>query len=115
MTFIGIIVGQFGFGFLADVMGRKLASICTACLTIGGTVASACVNNNGPVSIVMCLAICRFFAGLGIGGEYPLSAALSQEMGHNFCLNRTTLLQINICMLNLGSISQAILCLILVS
>jgi len=23
MTFIGIIVGQFGFGFLADLMGRR--------------------------------------------------------------------------------------------
>lgn len=76
--------------------------------------ASACVSNSRHVSIVEALALCRFFAGLGIGGEYPLSAAISQEMGQNLCLNRMTLLQINIAMLNFGSISQALLCLILV-
>lgn len=116
MTFVGVILGQFSFGCLGDILGRKGASLCTAVLTSGGVVASACVTDNRYLTIAGGMAICRFFAGLGIGGEYPLSAAIAKEMGgQSLGFSRMQLLQINIMMLNLGSLSQALFFYILLS
>lgn len=114
MTFVGVIIGQVGFGAIGDLLGRKLSSIITAILTIAGVVAAACVTDRGYFSIGSSLAVCRFFAGVGIGGEYPISAAISREMGDNLCLDRMQLLQINMILYTLGSISQALYCYILI-
>jgi len=116
MTFVGVIVGQFIFGTAGDLFGRKTSSLACAFLTIGGTVASACVTETGPMALASSLALTRFFAGLGIGGEYPLSAAISHEMGtENLVFSKQTLVQINMCMLTTGALVQAIFCYILLA
>jgi len=114
-TYIGVIIGQFAFGFIADILGRKWSSVATATLTIAGVVASGCVNDGGYFTIATCMAVCRFFAGIGIGGEYPISAAIAKEMGHNLAISRLQLLQVNASMLNLGSVVQSLFCFILLS
>lgn len=79
-TIAGIIVGQLGFGLVGDILGRKWAFVTTAGLTVVGTLLSACVaDSSGSFGLVRQLALCRFILGLGIGGEYPLSASVMTE------------------------------------
>jgi PHS family inorganic phosphate transporter-like MFS transporter len=48
-------------------------------LVILGTLASALAFPVGPISIATVLAVLRFVLGIGIGGEYPLSATITAE------------------------------------
>lgn len=114
MTFVGVIVGQLSFGVVADMTGRKLASITTAILTVLGVLASSFVAESWPLGLATSFGICRFVAGLGIGGEYPLSASLSKEaMKTTLSMDRTQLLVLNMGMMNFGGMAQACLTLTL--
>lgn len=117
LTLIGVIIGQLSFGAIADCMGRRWASLTTAALTILGAVLSACVTDTygSPWSLPLQLALCRLVLGLGIGGEYPLSAVLSKEVAGDaeLTLTRAQLLVINMAALNVGVLIQTLLVLIL--
>jgi PHS family inorganic phosphate transporter-like MFS transporter len=113
-----VVIGQLSFGLLADTLGRKTASLFTATLTIIGAVLSGCVQDTNGSGWDICgqLGLARFLLGLGIGGEYPLSAALSQELeGSALCLSRSQLLCLNIAFFNVGMLCQAVLVLTLIS
>jgi len=75
----GIIVGQLSFGFVADWLGRKWAFVATAGLTVVGAVLSALVRDGGAMPLPLQLALCRLVLGVGVGGEYPLSATVTAE------------------------------------
>merc|ERR1719162_542788 len=93
---VGVFLGQLCFGAIADIAGRRLVSISTATLTILGAGLSASVVGGTSLSISMQLAICRFILGLGIGGEYPISAAISSETPRDrLCFSRAQLLVSN--------------------
>mmetsp|Transcript_60989 Transcript_60989/g.132253 ORF Transcript_60989/g.132253 Transcript_60989/m.132253 type:complete len:458 (-) Transcript_60989:86-1459(-) len=79
MMIAGIIVGQLSFGFIADLCGRRWTFVATAVLTVLGALASASVYAEDPALLPGRLAFCRFFLGLGVGGEYPLSATVTAE------------------------------------
>jgi len=80
MMLCGVVVGQLTFGFVADMIGRRWAFITTAALTIVGALASACVQESvGWFDLAMQLALTRFWLGIGVGGEYPLSATVTAE------------------------------------
>lgn len=80
----GVILGQLTFGYLSDLLGRKWIFVCTAALTAFGAVASALTTpNNTVVSLPVQLAVCRFFLGLGVGGDYPLAAAVTAEIAQH--------------------------------
>lgn len=114
-TYFGVILGQFSFGFLADVLGRKWTSVTTAIITIASVIACGCVTNNGYFSIVVCLCICRLFAGIGIGGEYPVSAAIAKELGGNLVITRLQLLMVNGLMFTMGCMTQSLFAFIILS
>merc|ERR1719382_1212066 len=104
MTLVGVIVG------------RKAASIATTTLTIGGAILSSCVFQGGVWSLGLQLVLCRFMLGLGIGGEYPLSAAISKEVGpEGLKLTRSQLLIMNMMAFNIGVAIQSILTITLLS
>ncbi|KAI9460368.1 phosphate transporter [Russula earlei] len=70
---IGTLVGQLLFGWLADSHGIELIII------IIGTFGQA-ISGQGPtVGIIGALICWRFIMGVGIGGDYPLSAVISSE------------------------------------
>jgi PHS family inorganic phosphate transporter-like MFS transporter len=75
----GAVVGQLSFGIIGDLLGRTSAWIVTLSLIIIGDLGSALTPEMNPKSIAIWLAFFRFFLGLGIGGEYPLSATVSSE------------------------------------
>ncbi len=66
-------VGALVFGRIADVLGRKSVYITVAVIMIVGAIASAFATD------FLWLVVARFVLGLGIGGDYPVSAVLMSE------------------------------------
>jgi len=79
----GNFIGQLGFGYLGDKLGRKkmygVELIIMIVCTIGSAVAAPAARG---FSIVVIIAIWRFFLGVGIGGDYPMSAVITSEFAN---------------------------------
>ena len=77
----GTVLGQLGFAILADVYGRQrmygLELLIIIISVIGVTMASNGSSNS--MSLVGWLVAWRFLLGIGIGGDYPLSAVITSE------------------------------------
>ena len=71
----GVLTGQLGFGYVADWMGRKWAFVATAALTVIGALSCSLCQN---AAVVLQMSLCRFVLGVGVGGEYPLSATAAR-------------------------------------
>ncbi|KAG6852628.1 hypothetical protein C0991_010325 [Blastosporella zonata] len=74
-TPVGTLIGQLLFGWLADVVGHGIELM----IIIIGTFAQALSGEGHAVRIVGVLVVWRFLTGIGIGGDYPLSAVISSE------------------------------------
>ncbi|HEX9131915.1 MAG TPA: MFS transporter [Ktedonobacteraceae bacterium] len=72
-SLIAAALGSIIFGRLADYVGRRSIYGFTLIVLAAGAIASALSPN------VIWLLIFRFVLGLGIGGDYPLSATLMSE------------------------------------
>jgi PHS family inorganic phosphate transporter-like MFS transporter len=70
---LGAFVGAFTFGRIADVIGRKKVYVTVAVIMILGAIASAFAPD------FIFLVIARLVLGLGIGGDYPVSAVFMSE------------------------------------
>lgn len=73
---LGAFVGAFVFGRVADVLGRKNVYVIVAAIMVVGALASAFAPNLGL------LLVARFVLGLGIGGDYPVSAVMMSEFSN---------------------------------
>ncbi|KAG6827981.1 hypothetical protein H0H92_009807 [Tricholoma furcatifolium] len=78
-TPVGTLVGQLLFGWLADVLGRKRMYGVELMIIIVATFAQALAGQGNAVGIIGVLVVWRFLMGIGIGGDYPLSAVISSE------------------------------------
>ncbi|THH30285.1 hypothetical protein EUX98_g3909 [Antrodiella citrinella] len=78
-TPVGTLMGQLLFGWLADVVGRKRMYGIELMIIIVATFAQALSGRSEAVSIIGALVIWRFLMGIGIGGDYPLSACITSE------------------------------------
>lgn len=75
----GIIVGQILVGVLGDWLGRRWGLIQDACIMFTGLImltASWGVTQQGWV---ICYVWSLFFYGIGVGGEYPMTATSGME------------------------------------
>ncbi|KIK62381.1 hypothetical protein GYMLUDRAFT_41813 [Collybiopsis luxurians FD-317 M1] len=81
-TPVGTLVGQLLFGWLADVIGRKKMYGFELMIIIFATFAQALSANGPAVTIIGVLVVWRFLMGIGIGGDYPLSAVISSEFAN---------------------------------
>src|SRR6059058_1034377 len=72
-SLIAAAIGSIFFGRLADYVGRRSIYGITLIVLAAGAIASSLSPN------VFWLLIFRFILGLGIGGDYPLSATLMSE------------------------------------
>jgi PHS family inorganic phosphate transporter-like MFS transporter len=78
-TPVGTLVGQLLFGWLADVVGRKRMYGIELMIIIIACFAQALSGQGHAVTIIGVLVVWRFIMGVGIGGDYPLSAVISSE------------------------------------
>ena len=70
---LGAFFGALVFGRIADVLGRRAVYALVAVVMIIGAVTSAFASN------LVWLVAARFVLGIGIGGDYPVSAVLMSE------------------------------------
>ncbi|KAH7303873.1 major facilitator superfamily domain-containing protein [Stachybotrys elegans] len=76
---IGMIIGMLGFGVIVDQLGRKTGAVATTILLVLGIVMSAAAHGATPTGLFWMLIIARGIAGVGAGGEYPVSGAGAAE------------------------------------
>ncbi|CAI6338056.1 unnamed protein product [Periconia digitata] len=78
-TSAGTVIGQVGFGALADIVGRKKMYGLELILIIVATLAQALSGPGPGTSIVGLIIFWRVLMGIGIGGDYPLSSIITSE------------------------------------
>merc|ERR1719436_602627 len=66
-------------GYLGDLLGIKRALVITNPLTVVGYLASALLAWGGADTVWGIITASRFLLGIGVGGNYPLSAAKAAE------------------------------------
>lgn len=74
-----MIVGMLLFGVVVDQLGRKTGAVATTTLLVVGIVLSAAASGTTPPGMFWMLIIARGIAGVGAGGEYPVSGAGAVE------------------------------------
>ena len=79
---LGVMLGMISLGILSDTIGRRYGSILTAtfmsCSSIGMVVITFSFANDAK-SLFGYMSILLFIFGIGVGGEYPLSASSASE------------------------------------
>ena len=75
----GTVLGQVGFGILADILGRKRMYGLELILIIAATLAQSLSAASSAISITGVLIFWRVMMGIGIGGDYPLSSIITSE------------------------------------
>ncbi|PAV16095.1 phosphate transporter [Pyrrhoderma noxium] len=78
-TPVGTLIGQLLFGYLADRLGRKRMYGVELMIIIIATFGQALSGHAAAVNIIGVLIVWRFSMGIGIGGDYPLSAVIASE------------------------------------
>jgi MFS family permease len=73
MTLLGAVLGALIYGRIADKIGRKKIYGLEASIMAMAALASAFSPG------VIFLIVCRFVLGLGVGGDYPISAIIMSE------------------------------------
>ncbi|BFZ60915.1 hypothetical protein YB2330_001967 [Saitoella coloradoensis] len=75
----GTVIGQLGFGYLADVVGRKKMYGLELIVILVATLGQALSATSPAISIVGLMIFWRTIMGVGIGGDYPLSSVITSE------------------------------------
>ncbi|PHH74957.1 hypothetical protein CDD80_2738 [Ophiocordyceps camponoti-rufipedis] len=78
-TSAGTIVGQLGFGCMADIVGRRQMYGLELFVIIVATIGQALTSGSPSCSIVGLVIFWRVIMGIGIGGDYPLSSIITSE------------------------------------
>ncbi|KAI0645989.1 MFS general substrate transporter [Trametes meyenii] len=78
---IGSVIGQFAFGYSADYFGRKAVYGKELMLIIFATIGSLCDPTGAlsPSGALIWLGVWRIILGIGIGGDYPMSASVATD------------------------------------
>ncbi|KAG0302379.1 Plasma membrane permease, mediates uptake of glycerophosphoinositol and glycerophosphocholine [Dissophora globulifera] len=115
--FIGCIIGQIGFGFICDRVGRKVGMLVTTFLVIlGAALCAGTTGRHGSLdNFFWALTVYRGILGVGIGGEYPCSATSASEAADQVIPGKRGLLFVLVTgfVVNCGFVLSAIFPLIL--
>ncbi|KAJ2082926.1 hypothetical protein H4R24_001196 [Coemansia sp. RSA 988] len=113
-TQLGCIIGQFVFGYLSDRLGRKrmygVELLIIIVCTIGGSFAG---NTARGLSVYWVLFIWRFVLGIGIGGDYPVSAVITSEFATT--KNRGAMVAAVFAMQGFGIVAAAIVAIVVLA
>ncbi|KAL4155291.1 hypothetical protein PRNP1_007402 [Phytophthora ramorum] len=112
----GNAVGQISFAILGDILGRKRIYGIELMVLIAGALlcafASWPVNGEGNNLLIM-LSIWRFVLGVGIGGDYPVSAVITSEFASS--KRRGTMIATVFAMQGFGIIMGAVMAVIVLA
>ncbi|CAK9435494.1 uncharacterized protein LODBEIA_P02210 [Lodderomyces beijingensis] len=78
-TSVGTVVGQVGFGSIADLVGRKKIYGMELIVMIAATIMQCTIGTSPAISFPAWFSTLRIIMGIGIGGDYPLSSIISAE------------------------------------
>lgn len=78
-TSVGTVIGQFGFGIMADILGRKKIYGMELIVMIASTIMQCVIGYAPGVNFAALLTFFRITMGIGIGGDYPLSSIITSE------------------------------------
>ncbi|KAG2139628.1 major facilitator superfamily domain-containing protein [Suillus bovinus] len=78
---IGSVIGQFLFGYCADALGRKAVYGKELMLIILATILciSTPTGTLSPNGSLIYLTMFRILLGVGVGGDYPMSASVTSD------------------------------------
>ncbi|KAM5536672.1 hypothetical protein V8D89_009600 [Ganoderma adspersum] len=78
---IGSVIGQFAFGYSADYFGRKAVYGKELMLIIFATIGTICDPTGAlsPNGALIWLGVWRIILGIGVGGDYPMSASVATD------------------------------------
>ncbi|KAJ6306155.1 hypothetical protein OIU78_021476 [Salix suchowensis] len=79
---LGTVIGQLVFGMLGDRMGRRHVYGISLMLMVLSSVGCGFSICRTKTCVLASLGFFRFFLGLGIGGDYPLSATIMSEFAN---------------------------------
>jgi PHS family inorganic phosphate transporter-like MFS transporter len=79
VALVGAFCGQLLFGWLGDKLGRKRVYGMTLLMMIVFSIASGFSFGSTAKGVMTSLCFFRFWLGVGIGGDYPLSATIMSE------------------------------------
>ncbi|CAJ2650324.1 unnamed protein product [Trifolium pratense] len=83
VALLGTAIGQLLFGRLGDLKGRRHVYGIALLLMITSSLASGfSICTTKRACVFLSLAFFRFFLGLGIGGDYPLSSTIMSEFAN---------------------------------
>jgi PHS family inorganic phosphate transporter-like MFS transporter len=78
-TSAGTVIGQVVFGYMADWIGRKRMYGIELIIILAATLAQSLTASSTSLSLVGAMVFWRVVMGIGIGGDYPLSAVITSE------------------------------------
>lgn len=70
-----MIIGMVGFGVVVDQMGRKTGAVATTVILLLGIALSTAASGRSANGLMWMLVVARGVAGVGAGGEYPVSGS----------------------------------------
>ncbi|KIW97786.1 uncharacterized protein Z519_01370 [Cladophialophora bantiana CBS 173.52] len=112
---MGMIVGQIGFGIFGDALGRHSIYGKELMVTILGTFLVVLMPWKGfsHHDVIAWMSVFRMVTGIGIGGDYPMTSALSAE--HNPLRSRAKLVLAVFASIGLGGMTVGIVYLVLLA
>jgi PHS family inorganic phosphate transporter-like MFS transporter len=75
----GTVVGMMGFGWLSDRLGRRKMYGVELAIIVLATLAQSLAAPSKAVTMTGLIIFWRVVMGIGIGGDYPLSAVITSE------------------------------------
>ncbi|CAN8292187.1 unnamed protein product [Cochlearia groenlandica] len=83
IALLGTATGQLVFGYLGDRVGRRrVYGLCLIIMTLSSFGCGFSVCTTRRSCVMVSLGFFRFILGLGIGGDYPLSATIMSEFAN---------------------------------
>ncbi|RWR78295.1 General substrate transporter [Cinnamomum micranthum f. kanehirae] len=82
IALLGTVVGQLIFGWLGDRMGRRKVYGLALLIMVSSSIGSGFSICRTRPCVLTSLCFFRFWLGVGIGGDYPLSATIMSEFAN---------------------------------
>lgn len=79
MASVGTFIGQLWFGFMGDIFGRKIYGFELLIIILGTINCATSASAVRGVSAIGFLGLWRLVLGIGVGGDYPMSATITSE------------------------------------